>query len=85
LVNCEQTNQLREMAEGICKTINPVFSIHDFRITNGENRINLIFDLVVPHTFDEQEKKKTINEIARLIQQKDERYRTVIQIDTLYI
>ena len=85
LVNCERTHQLRQMAEGVCKGINPELSLHDFRITDGENRVNLIFDLVVPYTFDEQQKKETINEISRLIQQIDERYRTVIQIDTLYI
>ncbi len=85
LVNCERTHQLRQMAEGVCKGINPELSIHDFRITDGENRVNLIFDLVVPYTYDEQQKKNTIDEISRLIQEIDERYRTVIQIDTLYI
>ncbi len=85
LVNCVRTNQLREMTEGICKGIDPRFSIHDFRITDGENRVNLIFDLVVPYTFDEQKKKETIAEVSRLIQQTDERYRVVMQIDTLYI
>ncbi len=85
LVNCERTHQLRQMAEGVCKGINPELSIHDFRITDGENRVNLIFDLVVPYTFDEQQKQETLDEISRLIRQQDERYRTVIQIDTLYI
>lgn len=85
LIHCERTNELREMAEEICKSIHPDFSIHDFRITDGENRINLIFDLVVPFTFDEQKMQQTIEEITRLIQQQDSRYQTVIQIDTLYI
>ncbi len=85
LVNCERTHNLRQMADEICKSVDSRFSIHDFRITDGENRVNLIFDLVVPHTFDETKKKETAEEISRLLQQRDERYRAVIQIDTLYI
>ena len=71
--------------EEICSQIDSRFSIHDFRITNGENRINLIFDLVVPFDFDDKMKQETVAEVTRKIKQKDEKYWAVIQIDTLYI
>ena len=85
LVNCEKTSRLKEMVEEICSQIDSRFSIHDFRITNGENRINLIFDLVVPFDFDDKMKQETVAEVTRKIKQKDEKYWAVIQIDTLYI
>lgn len=84
-VNCERTAELRTMTETLCRQVNPDFSIHDFRITDGENRINLIFDLVVPYQFSEKQKQDAAQTIAHLVREKDERYRTVIQIDTLFI
>lgn len=85
LINCERTAEFRRLTEKICKQVNPEFTIHDFRITDGENRINLIFDLVVPHAYSDVEKKSVLCTIEQLLRQQDERIRTVIQIDTLYI
>lgn len=85
VVDCDRTARFREIAEQICKQVNPEFTIHDFRITDGENRINLIFDLVVPFAYSDAEKKETIYTVERLLQQQDERFKAVIQIDTLYI
>ncbi len=41
-------NELRALADATAKTVNEQFSIHDFRMTKGETKINLIFDLVLP-------------------------------------
>lgn len=41
-------NEVRAVAETAAKTVDPDFSIHDFRMTVGENSFNLIFDLVEP-------------------------------------
>lgn len=84
-VNCERTNQLKELVEEVCYQVNERFSIHDFRVTDGENRVNLIFDLVVPFEFDDQQKQEAAAEITRLLKERDERYWAVIQIDTLFI
>ncbi len=43
-----EVNAMRAFAEECAKTIDPAFSIHDFRMTKGETYANLIFDLVVP-------------------------------------
>ncbi|MBR3594321.1 MAG: cation transporter [Clostridia bacterium] len=48
-VNDEHVNAMREFAKRCVKEISPEFSIHDFRITKGDNYTNLIFDLVIPH------------------------------------
>lgn len=44
----ETVNTMRVFAEECAKSIDPKFSIHDFRMTKGETYANLIFDLVVP-------------------------------------
>ena len=48
VVNDEEVNKMRAFAEECAKEINVDFMIHDFRMTKGENFINLIFDMVIP-------------------------------------
>ena len=44
----KRINHLHETASDIVLRIDPALSLHDFRVVDGENRINLIFDVVVP-------------------------------------
>ena len=48
VMNDPLVNKLKELTMSAAKAVNPDFSIHDFRMTKGETRINLIFDLVLP-------------------------------------
>ena len=48
VVGDEQVNAMRTFAEECAKEVDPNFSIHDFRMTQGETYTNLIFDLVIP-------------------------------------
>ena len=59
-------------------------SIHDFRMVNGAEQINLIFDVVVPNEVKKQDSeiKKEINNICKTL---DSRYVAVITIDRDYI
>ena len=41
-------NELRALAEATAKQVDERFTIHDFRMTKGETKINLIFDLLIP-------------------------------------
>lgn len=41
-------DELRQLCVDCAKQVNQNFSIHDFRMTKGENSVNLIFDLLVP-------------------------------------
>ena len=47
-LNDEKTQKIRKIITEITAEISDELSIHDFRMTDGENNINLIFDLVVP-------------------------------------
>ncbi len=48
VLNDPLVNELRELAANAAIAVNPSFSIHDFRMTMGENSVNLIFDLLLP-------------------------------------
>lgn len=83
-LNDTKTNSLRELVTGVVQNINPEFSIHDFRITDGENRVNLLFDLVIPFSLSSKEKTNVINLIKTKVKEVDNKYRCVIRIDWQY-
>ena len=84
VVDDDEINQMRELIEQIVKEMNVEYSIHDFRMTDGGERINLIFDLVVP-----REENIDKNEIEQKIKEKihsiDKRYYAVLKVEHLYI
>ena len=83
-LNCEKTNNARDMVKDIVNEINPEFSIHDFRMVDGENHINLIFDLVVPIEMKQNERKEVLKILEHKIKEKDKRYNIVVQLDNAY-
>ena len=83
-LNCEKTTTTREEIKKIVTDMNPEFSIHDFRMVDGENSINLIFDLVLPVEMKNEERKKILAEIEKKVKEIDSRYNIVVQIDNGY-
>ncbi len=81
LVGCEKSNATREIVKNVIFSVNPEFGMHDFRMTDGENRINLIFDLEVPFSLNEEERKRALDAISQKLKQENPRYRAVIRID----
>lgn len=80
-MNDEKTSKYRDIVNEIVKNINPEFSIHDFRITDGENRVNLLFDLVVPFSMSSKEKTQAVDRINKKAKELDGRYRCFIRLD----
>ena len=60
-------------------------SFHDLRITNGESNINVIFDLVVPHEYNNEQVKELISTIKKSIKELNNKYSVVIKVDRPYI
>ena len=48
VMNDPLVNEMHEVAVNAVKTVNPSYTLHDFRMTIGETNVNLIFDLVMP-------------------------------------
>ena len=57
---------LKAKINGILAELHPSLSMHDFRITDGENRVNLIFDLVVPFSISTEESVKMVEELKEI-------------------
>lgn len=81
-VNCEKTAAIREMVLKTVKSIDERMNIHDFRMTDGESNINLIFDIEAPLDIPDFEQIKAM--VAERIKNKDDRFNCVITVDFLY-
>ncbi len=81
-VDCEYTSKNRAAVQKIVKSIDERMNIHDFRMVNGTNNINLIFDIEVPADYNDIDELKRI--IASKLVEIDTRFNAVIDIDTIY-
>ena len=83
-VDDENTIKTKEAVIDAIKKYDSRLSVHDFRMVNGEEQINLIFDVVVPNEIKlkDSEIKAKIDEICKQI---DARYVTVLTLDKDYI
>lgn len=84
VVDNEEINKMRKETEEIVKGINEKFSIHDFRMTDGGERINLIFDLVIP-TDEKVNVEETVTKIQSEIHNKNKKYYAVIKAEHSYV
>ena len=84
VVNDPLVNALRTLSENAAKQVDEGFTIHDFRMTKGETRINLIFDLLLPAdckmTADAAE-----NAVAEKIREQDPRCCCVIRAEHPFV
>ncbi len=48
VMNDPLVNEMRGIALEAVKSVDPEFSLHDFRMTIGESSVNVIFDLLIP-------------------------------------
>lgn len=84
VVGDETTDRIRALVVKRAREIDPAITIHDFRMTSGPLHTNLIFDMVLPRSCpltEEQAKER----LAAAMQQENERYFTVVEVDRPYI
>ena len=60
-------------------------SYHDLRITDGEHNINVIFDLVVPHQYENDKLKELVSTIKSKVKEQNNKYTLVIKVDRPYV
>lgn len=80
----EQVMTVRGEVEAALKELDPQCSIHDLRVVNGMGQINLIFDMVVPFEYDEEEKNNLQLQLMEKLQAIDKRYQCVITMEHSY-
>lgn len=77
--------KVRKKVEDIVIQADPDASIHDFRMVSGEHRINLIFDMVLPHGYDKEEENTLQRLVTEKIHRLDERYQCVITMEKSFV
>ncbi len=83
-VNDDRVSMMREIVGKMIGEVSDELSFHDFRMTDGDDNINLIFDVVVPVDMKPAERAEKISKIRDRIKSYDSRFSTVINIDTAY-
>ena len=78
---CEITDKTKALVLEIIKSIDNRMGIHDFRMTDGEKNVNLIFDLELPFALH-KDKESILSQIKEKLSEKDSRYAAVITVDS---
>ena len=60
-------------------------TVHDFRVVEGEKQTNLIFDMIVPRSYDEEEKDRLEKELTRSLQEPGHVYKLVITMEHSFL
>lgn len=81
----EQVLAAKHQTEEVLCKIDPLLSIHDFRMVDGEKQINLIFDMIVPYQYDRDREKEVCKRLRKELQEVDDRFRCVITVEKSYI
>ena len=81
----ENVLSVKKQVKRILDALDPAVSIHDFRMVDGTDQINLIFDMVVPYEYDDKRKDELRTSLMKLLKIADERYECVITAERSYI
>lgn len=84
-VNDKKILELKHVICEIVKRSDEKASIHDFRFVNGEECINLIFDLVVPYEYKKEQETELKRKIEEEITKRDCRYRCLITVEHSFV
>lgn len=80
----EQAKACKRMLEEILQELDSRLSFHDFRMTGGKERMNLIFDLVVPREYKESVQGRLKTRISEEVRRRDPRCVCVITVENSY-
>lgn len=85
-IHDEKINEVKGNIENILLNFECIKSMHDFRITEGENKINIIFDIEVhaSHINTKNKEKELINKLNEEIKKLNPLYNCVITIDKIF-
>lgn len=75
----------KKHVEDTLQILDDQITFHDFRMVSGENQINLIFDIVVPHSYSEELIQERLDHIEKGVKCFDPRYTCVITVDKSFI
>lgn len=77
--------QFKDMVTDVLENIDSRLTFHDFRMVDGQERINLIFDLVVPWEYKTSAQGKLKARISDEVKQRDGRCECVITVENSFM
>lgn len=80
----EKMEEYRRMAEAVLQEVDSRLTFHDFRMVDGKERVNLIFDLVVPRNYTSHMKVRVKEEIEERIRKREKKVSCVITVESSY-
>ena len=80
----QQVIEMRAWTADLVRQIHPDLTIHDFRMTQGPEHINLIFDVVAPHSLamSDEALRQAVNDA---VHSQNPRCFAVVQVDRSYV
>lgn len=76
---------VKKRVEEVVRNIDPELSVHDLRVVEGQERINVIFDMVVPFRYSKEEENNLAMQVTKQLQELDDRYQCVITTERSYM
>ena len=85
-IHDDKINKVKSSVQNILLKFNCIKSMHDFRITEGENKVNIIFDIEVDaHTINTKDKEEALRDrVVEEIKKLDPLYNCIITIDKFF-
>lgn len=83
-VDNEQINEYKKMVKKVLNSYNSDFSFHDFRVVEGRNRTNFIFDLVIPHQYPKSG-SEIISDLQNEIKKEDPTIFLVVTVEHSFV
>ncbi len=78
-------SRTRERVQEVIHRLDPELSIHDFRMVDGKKQINLIFDVVVPFSYQEKRQQELQEQIMKELKKEDSRFQCVMTMEKSYV
>ena len=77
--------EFKAMVENVIEKMDSRLSIHDFRMVDGRENINLIFDLVAPREYKGADVGKLKAEVSSQVRRRDKRCICVITVENSFL
>ncbi len=80
----EAVREYKAMVKEVIASIDETIEIHDFRIVDGEEQVNLIFDVVVPYSYDKKAEAELRENICARVKERNSKCQCVMVLERGY-
>lgn len=80
----ERVKEMKKLVEQVIVQLDSRLTLHDFRMVPGKERINLVFDLVIPRDYEAQTRECLRNKITEEVRKVKENCYCVITMENSY-